>query len=111
MEVLNETIKKRDIRKLSFDELKAFMIEHGDKAFRAKQIYEWIWKKSVTSIDQMTNLSLETRTFLDENFVIKPVTVSEKQVSKPEISKDTVETKVIVIKKQIIKKDTIYVQK
>ena len=37
---------KRDIRKLKLDELKEFFVQHGDKAFRAQQVHEWLWKKS-----------------------------------------------------------------
>ena len=47
---------KQDIRKLSVDQLKSWMTEHGEKGFRGKQIYEWIWKKSVSSFAEMTNL-------------------------------------------------------
>ena len=61
-----ETILRRDIRKLSLEELKAFFVGHGDKAFRAQQTYEWLWKKSAKDFDQMTNLSLATREEADE---------------------------------------------
>ena len=39
-----ETQAKRDIRKLKLDELKEFFVQQGDKAFRAQQVYEWLWK-------------------------------------------------------------------
>ncbi len=42
--MVTETEPKRDIRKLKLDELKNFFIQHGDKAFRAQQVYEWLWK-------------------------------------------------------------------
>jgi 23S rRNA (adenine2503-C2)-methyltransferase len=42
---------KRDIRKLKLEELKAFFVEKGDKAFRAQQVYEWLWQKSAKSFD------------------------------------------------------------
>lgn len=87
--ITEKVIKKRDIRKLSFEELKTFMVENGEKAFRAKQIYEWIWKKSVTSFDEMTNLSLDTRDFLAKHFEIKAVHLAEKQVSIDETIKSS----------------------
>ena len=59
-----EKQKKQDIRLLSKDALKDYFVEKGDKAFRAKQVYEWIWKKSATDFDQMTNLSLSSRELL-----------------------------------------------
>jgi 23S rRNA (adenine2503-C2)-methyltransferase len=76
-----EVQEKQDIRKLSVDQLKNWMAEHGEKAFRAKQIYEWIWKKSASSFAEMTNLSLATRQLIDEHFVINAMTVAKQQQS------------------------------
>jgi len=76
-----ETITKRDIRKLQLDELKAFFVQHRDKAFRAQQVYEWLWQKSVKDFDQMTNLSLPTREMLKSHFVINHIHVDNMQRS------------------------------
>lgn len=75
------TLVKRDIRKLKLEELKEFFIQKGDKAFRAQQVYEWLWMKSAKSFDQMTNLSLATREMLMENFVINHIKVDNMQRS------------------------------
>ncbi|BDD05699.1 23S rRNA (adenine(2503)-C(2))-methyltransferase RlmN [Aureibacter tunicatorum] len=72
---------KKDIRKLTAAQIKKFFTENGDKAFRAKQVHEWLWKKSAKSFDEMTNLSLKTRELLKENFEILPVQVHNYQVS------------------------------
>lgn len=72
---------RRDIRKLTLDELKTFFVEQGDKAFRAQQVYEWLWKKSAKDFEQMTNLSLPTREFLKENFTINHIQVDTMQRS------------------------------
>ncbi len=72
---------KKDIRALSLEELKTVFIENGDKAFRAKQVYEWLWKKSVRTFDEMTNLSKSTRELLNTHFVINAVAVDDMQVS------------------------------
>src|SRR5688500_13139595 len=76
-----ETIARRDIRKLSLDELKAFFVAHGDKAFRAQKVSEWLWKKSAKDFDQMTNLSLATRELLKDHFVINFIRVDNMQRS------------------------------
>lgn len=73
--------EKRDIRQLSLEEIKAFFVSHGDKAFRAKQVYEWLWKKSAKSFDQMTNISLQTREQLKAHFDIKHIKVDQMQRS------------------------------
>jgi 23S rRNA (adenine2503-C2)-methyltransferase len=72
---------KKDIRKLTLEEIKDFFKEKGEQAFRAKQVYEWLWNKSAVSFDQMTNLSISTRTLLADNFVINSIVVDQKQVS------------------------------
>ncbi|HET7180451.1 MAG TPA: 23S rRNA (adenine(2503)-C(2))-methyltransferase RlmN [Chryseosolibacter sp.] len=76
-----ETIARRDIRKLSLEELKAFFVEHGDKPFRGQQVYEWLWKKSARDFDNMTNLSLGTRELLKSHFVINLIHVDRMQRS------------------------------
>lgn len=73
--------EKQDIRKLSVDQLKNWMTEHGEKGFRAKQVYEWLWKKSANSFAEMTNLSLSTRQLIDNHFVIHPMDVAKQQQS------------------------------
>ncbi|MBT2558206.1 23S rRNA (adenine(2503)-C(2))-methyltransferase RlmN [Hymenobacter sp. ISL-91] len=74
-------ISKRDIRKLSPDELKAFMVENGEKPFRAKQVSEWLWKNTAGSFEEMNNISLATRELLARHFVINGVQVQNQQVS------------------------------
>lgn len=73
--------KKQDIRKLTADQLKKWMVQHGEQGFRAKQVYEWLWKKSARSFEQMTNLSLKTRQLLDNHFEIRPLAVAQEQKS------------------------------
>lgn len=72
---------KKDIRALSLDELKTIFTENGDKTFRAKQVYEWLWKKSARTFDEMTNLSKTTRELLNTHFLINAVTVDDMQIS------------------------------
>ena len=72
---------KKNIRSLSLDELKEFFVDQGDKAFRGKQVYEWLWKKSARTFEEMTNLATPTRTLLDEHFCINHVEISDEQKS------------------------------
>ncbi len=64
---------KADIRNLSRDEIKTYLIEMGESAFRAKQIYSWLWQKSAKSFDEMTNLSKGLRETLNKQFVINAI--------------------------------------
>lgn len=74
-------VEKKDIRQLSLEELTAYFITIGDKPFRAKQVYEWLWKKSAKDFDQMTNISLSTREKLNQEFTINHIAVDQMQRS------------------------------
>jgi 23S rRNA (adenine2503-C2)-methyltransferase len=76
-----QSTSKRDIRKLKLDELKEFFIQHGEKAFRAQQVYEWLWQKSAKDFDQMSNISLPTREMLKQHFTINHIMVDTMQRS------------------------------
>ncbi|WP_198679949.1 23S rRNA (adenine(2503)-C(2))-methyltransferase RlmN [Aureibaculum luteum] len=73
--------KKQDIRALTKEQLRDFFAENNDKAFRGNQVYEWLWHKASHSFDDMTNLSKETRTMLQDNFVINHIEVDQMQRS------------------------------
>jgi len=59
---------QKDLRSLNLFDLEALLAEWGEPRFRAKQIYEWLWAKSVSGIDDMSNVSKDLRTKLKENF-------------------------------------------
>ncbi|QDH78134.1 23S rRNA (adenine(2503)-C(2))-methyltransferase RlmN [Echinicola soli] len=75
------TGEKKDIRKLSLEELQDFFLSVGDKKFRANQVYDWLWNKSLKNFDDMTNISLPTREMLKANFTINHVKVDLMQHS------------------------------
>ncbi len=72
---------KKDIRSLTREQLREYFTSKGEKAFRGNQVYEWLWNKGAHSFDDMTNLSKETRAFLDEHFVINHIKVDHMQRS------------------------------
>jgi 23S rRNA (adenine2503-C2)-methyltransferase len=71
----------KNIRSLSLAELKEYFESIGDKKFRAIQAYEWLWKKNARSFDDMSNLSLELRKKLAEEFEFNTMTVDTTQHS------------------------------
>jgi 23S rRNA (adenine2503-C2)-methyltransferase len=75
-------ISPENIRHLELADIKAFFKEYGEPAFRATQVYEWLWKKSAHSFDDMSNLSKATREKLKEHFVINAVEIDLMQKSK-----------------------------
>lgn len=73
---------KRKIKDFSIEELKDEMIRLGEKAFRATQIWEWLYVENVSSFEDMTNLSLELRNKLDEEYEIGTYKIIKKLESK-----------------------------
>jgi len=69
------------IRNLSLDELQNYFAEIGEKKFRAKQVYEWLWQKHAGSFEAMTNLSKDLRAKLSEHFSLPALTVNTTQYS------------------------------
>ncbi len=72
----------KDIRTLSLEELQSYFVSLGEKPFRAKQVYDWLWSKNLHSIDEMTNLSRELRDRIAQEYTINPISVDLLQKSK-----------------------------
>ncbi len=72
---------KQNIRNLSLTELIKVLETIGEKKFRAKQVYEWIWKKGVRSFEQMHNISKKTINFLNQTYFLDVLSVSDQQKS------------------------------
>lgn len=77
----SEISNKKDIRELSLDQLTEFFLSIQEKKFRAKQVYEWIWKHSVQDFESMSNLSKSTRDILSQTFSFKRMEIAQEQVS------------------------------
>lgn len=71
-----------EIKSLSLAQLKNIVTEMGEKAFRAKQIYEWLHQKQAESFDEMSNLSAALREKLKECCVLTTLKMLEVQTSK-----------------------------
>ena len=70
-----------DIKSMTLEELTAWFKEQGEPAFRAKQVFQWLYR-GVTSFDDMSNLSKSLRQKLKDNCVITAPVVARKQESK-----------------------------
>jgi 23S rRNA (adenine2503-C2)-methyltransferase len=71
----------KNIRQLSLEELGDFFATIGEKSFRTKQVWEWLWQKHALSFADMTNLSKELRQRLGENFSFPALTIDATLVS------------------------------
>lgn len=66
---------KRDIRDLTKSELNEAIISLGEKPFRTKQIWEWLWKKGARSFEEMTILPVSLRDRLSEKYLFNMVSI------------------------------------
>ncbi|MDQ0217127.1 23S rRNA (adenine(2503)-C(2))-methyltransferase RlmN [Peribacillus cavernae] len=74
--------QKPSIYSLELHELKQWLTENGDKAFRADQVFNWLYKKRVTSFEDMSNLSKSLRDKLESQFTITTLKTLIQQTSK-----------------------------
>ncbi len=84
---MNKVMIKKDIKTIDLEELKYFFESNLYKGFKAKQVYEWIWKKGVNSFDLMSNLSLPEREFLKSNFIFNNIEIHQEHISKDKTRK------------------------
>ncbi len=75
-------VSRENFRNLSREEIAAWLENHGEKSFRAKQIHEWLWQKGARSFDAMSNLSKPLREKLKENFDFNSLHADIRQESK-----------------------------
>ena len=74
--------EKTDIRSLNLKELTVFMEQLGEKAFRAKQIYQWLHGKQAASFEEMTNIPKALIEKLKENSHLVSIKQEAVQISK-----------------------------
>lgn len=73
---------KRLIYDLTYDQLKDWLVSLDEPAFRAKQVYDWLYVKRVQDFTEMTNLSKGLREQLAEHFSLAALREVTKQVSR-----------------------------
>ena len=72
----------KNIKDYNLEELKEELQSINEKPFRAEQIFKWLYQEKVKSFDEMTNLSLELREKLKQNYTICNYNILKKQESK-----------------------------
>ncbi|MCH8545628.1 MAG: 23S rRNA (adenine(2503)-C(2))-methyltransferase RlmN [Cryomorphaceae bacterium] len=72
---------KKDIRSLSPDHLKQYLLDLGEPAFRVRQIEEWVWRRSCKDFSEMSNIPKDLREKLEDAFSIHQIIVDDLQRS------------------------------
>ena len=75
------TTGKLDLRSMTHGQLQELMSELGQPAFRVKQIEEWVWRKSVSSLDEMSNLPKTLRHALQDRVTLDSAEEIARQLS------------------------------
>ena len=73
---------KKDIKSMTLAEIEFEMKALGQPKFRAAQIFDWLQKRCVTTFDEMTNLSKELRSLLDDGYYIANCEIEDRFDSK-----------------------------
>lgn len=73
--------KPQNIRHLSLNDIELFFLEIGEKRFRARQVYEWIWQNGAQSFAEMSNLPKDLRQKLGEHFSLPALVIDVVQKS------------------------------
>ena len=74
--------KMKNIKDYNIEQLKQEITQIGEKPFRAEQIFKWIYQEKVKTFDEMTNLSIDLRKKLNENYTMCNYNILKKQKSK-----------------------------
>mgnify|MGYP001375374861 CR=1 FL=1 len=72
----------KNIYNLTISELRAYLAESGFKAFIAKQVFDWVYKKGIEDFSLMSNLSKDTQNFLKSNLSFSKLVLVDKAISK-----------------------------
>ncbi len=75
-------MQKIDILSLTFEELSEQLGAMGEKAFRARQVYDWLHIKKITNFSEMTNISAQKRAEFSEIFYINSLKIKKRLVSR-----------------------------
>ena len=71
----------KNIKDFDLEDLKNELQNIGEKSYRAEQIFKWIFQDKVTNFDEMTNLSLELREKLKQNYSLSNFKILKKQIA------------------------------
>ena len=71
----------KNIKDYNLEQLKQEFISMNEKPYRAEQVFKWLYTTNITSFSEMTNLSLELRQKLEENFTMCTYKIIKKQES------------------------------
>ena len=73
--------KMKSLYDFNYEQMCDMALEQGWKKFRGHQIFQWLYRKRVSTIDEMSDLSKDTREILKQNYSLASLELRDKQVS------------------------------
>lgn len=72
---------KTSIKDYSYEELLKIFTDMGEKEYRVRQLFNWLYEKNIDDFSLMTNFSRELRQTLSDRFVLSPLTIEDREIS------------------------------
>ena len=70
-----------NFKDFTLDELEAWCVDQGEKSFRAKQLFHWIYHKQVKNFDEIVNVSKTFKDHLKNSFYLSELKRDQVQAS------------------------------
>ncbi len=88
----------KNLRQASLEDIKDLLERHGEPSYRASQIWDWLWKKNVDHIDDMSNIPIALREKIKTEYAIPNLETAEHQFSHD----GTIKTKIILHDQKVV---------
>jgi 23S rRNA (adenine2503-C2)-methyltransferase len=72
---------KQNIKDFDFNEIISIINSMGEKEYRVRQLFNWLYEKNITDFSVMTNFSKELRNKFSDNYIISPLTFEDREIS------------------------------
>ncbi len=72
---------KKFIKDCDYNEVISIITDLGEKEYRAKLLFIWLYEKNITDFNEMTNFSKDLRSKFDERYIVSPLTLEDRQIS------------------------------
>ena len=73
---------KKTIYDFNYEQLKEWLLEHNEKPFRTNQVFGWLYRKRINEFKEMTDIKQSLIDTFDQEFVVNPIKLKQRQASK-----------------------------
>ena len=68
---------KNNVYNLTFKDWEDYFVDKGDKKFKGQQVFDWLYRKRITSFDEITNIKKEIIEMLKEEFSMRTISITK----------------------------------